>query len=298
MGPLIRGTSLVIATVLVAGLGACSEKKKSEAPPAEVNAVTIDGVDYGYSVSGTVKAGLTKITFANKGKDFHMLELTKLQPGKTAADALDALKTEDETDDAAVFVAPDESFDGKPQPVTPDASTTTYARLETGAYALLCFFPSKDDGAPHYLKGMVNALTVTAETTAMPEPRTVGEVTTSDTKLTAPDLSSGKGTYKYTNTGTTTHALLFLKLDDGKTYDDFITWVNAYFGGQAKLDDRPAESWGGVEATEKTTFFELNLPPGRYAAIDTESPEGKEDTEGGEFFRDAQGGLRVEFTVA
>lgn len=307
-----KGTSLAAVVVLAFGLAACGSDKKNgtgsqptasgtptpTATPAEVNAVKIDGIDYGYSVDGTVKSGLTKITFANAGQDFHMLEITKLKDGKTAADALAALKTDDEKDDATVFVDPEGSFDGKPSILTPGASTTTYANLESGSYALVCFFPAKTDGQPHFLKGMVNALTVTSETTTAPEPQTTGEVTTDDKKLTVPDFSSGKGTFKYTNTGTTSHALLFVKLHDGKTYEQFIAWADKYFAGGAKLDERPADVWGGLEATEKTAFFELDLPPGKYVVLDTESPEGKEDTEGGEFFRDAQGGLRAEFTVA
>lgn len=302
-----------IAAVLGIGLavavtGACGNDKKGSTPNAsgaasttpagETNAVSIDAVDYGYSVSGSVKAGLTKITFSNTGQDFHMMEMARLKDGKTVADMLAVLKTDDENDDDSVLADPDEQIDGRPSILTPGASTTTYATLKPGTYALVCFFPGKDDGQPHFLKGMVNGLTVAAETTTMTDPATTGEVTTDDKKLTVPDLSSGKGTYKYTNTGTTTHSLLFVKLADGKTYNDFVAWADKYFQGQAKLTDRPADVYGGLEATEKTGFFELNLPPGKYVALDTESPEGKEDTEGGEFFRDAQGGLRAEFTVS
>jgi len=299
---------VVVAVSLGVSLTACSEKKKDEptvgasgsttsAPPAEVNAVKIDGIDYGYNVSGTVKSGLAKITFANAGKDFHMMEMSKLKDGKTAADALAALTSDAEDDDKATFVDTDATIDGKPSILTPGASTTTYAKLEKGAYALICFFPTAD-GKSHFQKGMVNVLTVTDEATAMADPQTQGEVVTDDKKLTVPDFSSGKGTYKYTNNGTGTHALLFVKLNDGKTYEDFITWADKYFTGQAKLEDRPGDTWGGLEATKKSAFLELDLPPGKYVVLDTESPEDKADEEGGEYFRDAQGGLRAEFTVA
>ena len=296
-----KGIVPVVLAVAVS-LTACAEDKKpgaSSSPsttPAEVNAVKVDAIDYGYTVSGTVKSGLTKITFANAGKDFHMMELTKLKDGKTAADALAALNSEDEADDTATFVDPDATLDGKPSILTPGASTTTYARLEAGTYAMICFFPTADLKS-HFELGMVNALTVTPEATAMTDPQTQGEVTTDDKKLTVPDFSSGKGTYKYTNTGTGTHALLFVKLGDGKTYNDFIAWADKYFVGDAPLADRPGDAWGGLEATGKTAFFELNLPPGKYVVLDTESPAGKEDEDGGEYFRDAQGGLRAEFTV-
>ena len=303
-----RSVALLVGAALV--LTACADKKKStgspqatpssssvSSPAAPVPAVAVDAVDYGYSVSGTATSGITKITFTNKGQDFHMMGIARLKDGKTVQDFLDVLKTDDEKDDDTVLADPDETVDGTPSVLTPGASTTTYATLQTGTYALVCFFPGKDDGQPHFLKGMVNALTVTASTGTPVEPVAQGEVTTDDKKLTVPDLSSGKGTYKYTNKGTTTHSLIFVKLHDGKTYDEFVAWIDKYFQGKAKLDERPGDVWGGVEATEKTAWFDLDLPPGKYLALDTESPEGS-DEDGKEFFRDAQGGLRAEFTVA
>jgi hypothetical protein len=306
MTRLHRSTALLVGAALV--LTACADKKNhstpqassssTTAPPVAVPAVSVDAIDYGYSVSGTATAGVTKITFTNKGQDFHMMGVARLKDGKTVQDFLAALKTDDEADDAAVQADPDETVDGLPSVLTPGASSTTYATLQTGTYALVCFFPGKDDGQPHFLKGMVNALTVTASTGTPVEPAAQAEVTTTDTKLTVPDLTSGKGTYKYTNSGTTTHSLIFVKLHDGKTFDEMVAWLDKYFQGQAKLDDRPGDVWGGVEATAKTAWFDLDLPPGKYLALDTESPDSAGDADGKEFFRDAQGGLRAEFTVA
>jgi uncharacterized cupredoxin-like copper-binding protein len=263
-------------------------------PPAETNAVKVDAIDYGYTVSGTAKSGLTRITFANTGKELHMLDMSKLKEGKTAADALAALKSDAGDDDEATFVDPDDSVDGQPSLLSPGATTTVWTTLESGTYALVCYVPAEGDGKSHYEKGMVNALTVTADPTTAPEPQTQGEITTDDKKLTVGDLTSGKGVYKYTNSGDTTHALLLVKLNDGKTYADFIAWADKFFEGGAKFADRPGELWGGLEATEKTAFLELDLPPGKYLALDTETPENEDE----EYFRDSQGGLRAEFTVA
>lgn len=273
--------------------GAATSPSAATTTPAETNAVAVEAIDFGYTVSGTAKSGLTRITFKNTGTELHMLDVSKLKEGKTAADALAALKTDDDKDDAATFVDPDDSLDAQPNILSPSATTTVWTKLESGTYALVCYVPGEKDGQPHFLKGMVNALTVTADATTAPEPQTQGEITTDDKKLTLPDLSSGKGTFKYTNSGDTTHSLLLVKLNDGKTFADFVTWVDKYFEGKAKFADRPGDLWGGVESTEETAFLELDLPPGKYLALDTDSPEDEDE----EYFRDSQGGLRAEFTV-
>lgn len=297
----LRTAALLVPFVLAAAC-AGDDGNPSVAPPsassptatATANAVTVKAVDHAYAVEGEVKAGLTRITFDNTGKDFHMLGMVKLKDGKTAADLLAALKTEDEKDDDAVLVDPDSSVDGNPSVLTPGARTTTYADLQAGTYGLVCFFPGKEDGQPHFLKGMVNVLNVATGPSGASAPATTGSVTTTDTKLTAPDFSSGKGTYEYTNTGKETHALAFVRLHDGKTFAEMSTWLDQYFEGKAKLDARPGDVWGGLEATAKKAYFELDLPPGRYVAIDSESKGGEE---GKEFYRDEFGGLLVEFTV-
>ncbi|MCA1824275.1 MAG: hypothetical protein ABR520_09330 [Mycobacteriales bacterium] len=269
----------------------------STSPPAPVNAVAVDAIDYGYSVSGPVKAGITKLTFTNKGQDFHMLAISRIKPGKSAADILAVLKTQqDEKDDSTVFVEASPDIAGVPQVLTPGATTTTYPNLGAGSYGLICFFPSKTNGEPHFTLGMISQLTVQPELSETTAPQAAGEVSTTDTALTLPDLSSGKGTYKYANHGAQSHALLFVQLHDGKTLADAIKWFDDYFQAKTKLEARPGEVWGGVEEVQHgaSTYFEINLPPGHYWAIDTAS---KGEGDGQEYFRDKNGKLRAEFTV-
>lgn len=268
----------------------------TSAPPTE-NAITIKGIDYGFAIDGTPQQGLTKITFENTGTDFHMAAIARLNDGKTAADALTALQSEPEADDAEVLQSPDSYVDGNPSLLTPAARTTTYAELAAGKYAVICFLPAKEDGQPHFAKGMISELTVSAENTTAPPPATVADIETDDEKLTLPDLSSGEGTYGYVNSGEEDHGLLFVKLADGATYEQFIEWSDAYFAGEASLDDRPGDVWGGVLLVTggEDTYLTLDLPPGKYLALDTESAQDSGENE--EFYRDEFGGLRAEFTV-
>lgn len=257
------------------------------------DAVRITGIDYRFVIDNAVRAGLARITFANDGADFHMLAIRRLAGGKTFRDLDLALGNDDPADDETPF-APGDTVDGAPSVLTPGASTRTYASLSPGTYGLVCYFPAAD-GVPHYQKGMLASLVVLGRSGDAPSPPDAdGEIATTAAKLTLPDLSPGKGTFRYVNRdGAASHGLTFVRLHDGKALADFVTWLDGYFQGIASFDDRPADIWGGLEAVRTSAYLTLDLPPGRYLALDTESA----GAEGREFFRDEYGGLRAEFTV-
>lgn len=177
--------------------------------------------------------------------------------------------------------------------LTPGAVTTTYADLRPGTYALVCYLPDVD-GKPLYTRGMLASIAVLPDKTAADPPEASGDITTTDTALTLPDLGDGEGTFRYVNNGAKPHALTFMRLHDGKAYADLVTWLDAYFRGEARLDQRPVDVWGGLEAMTGTAYLKLDLPPGRYVAVDTATSD---EQVGHEFFRDEYGGLRAEFTV-
>ena len=299
----VRRTAAAIATSLVVvALAGCSEDKKASAPKAFGNAVKVSAVDYGYTLDKPmVKSGLTKITFANNGKDAHMMAVASMKAGKTLADVTAALNSPDEA--AADAVLEDQNTDvapGLPNILNPGASVTVYTELPTGKYALICYFPVA--GAPpaaggpppfHYQRGMVNQLEVTSEASTDVAPSTAGEIALADGKLTLPAGFTGKGTFRVTNTGPEDHSVYFVGLPGGKTLAQVGTTVDGYFEGKATLADLAGVLNGGTDsiAAGKSIFVEINLPPGGYAAICTESnAEGKDHTE-------ADPGEAVPFTV-
>ena len=267
------------------------------APAGDENAVTVGATDYAYTVTGAAKPGFAKIEFENTGTDMHMAAIARLNDGKTAEDAKAALVSDDDADDEDVFLSPDTFLDGNPSLLTPGAKTATYVELAAGKYVLMCLLPGRD-GEPNYTKGMVSELEVAVGEAVMAEPTQTGEILTDDETLTLPDLSSGKGTYLYTNDGEDDHGLLFVKLDDGATYETFSAWSDKYFEGEAKLEDRPGDVWGGIlmSASGEATWVTLDLPPGKYLALDTETIE-ETNGEHYEYYRDENGALRAEFTV-
>ena len=293
--------ALALAGLALATLAACGDDKKSgsdtgdDKPKAFENAVSVSGVDYGYVLDKqSVKAGRTRIEFKNDGKDIHMLALAKIKAGKTFDDVKKALESEDEKDDETVV----EDSDGPPnapQILTAGEKTVTYPVLDEGTYALVCFFFAAEQQKPHFAAGMLNQLTVTADKADDEEPETDGEVTLADGKITLPDLSKGKGTFKVTASGKEDHDFTLVRIADGKTIDDMIAFVDKFFSDQAKLADMPGAIVGGSSAikTGQSGFVELDLSPGKYYAICTESESGED---GKEHFR--LNNEKVEFTVA
>ena len=311
----LRRTTAVAGIVLaaMAGLAACGDDdtdgdtnaqptaaatSASPTPPVE-NAVTITGVDYGYTLDKPdVDSGLAKLTFANGGQDAHMLAIGEIAAGKTITDVAAALKSEGEEDDKAAipgFGSPDAGPFGTPHVLTPGSKTTAWVEFDKpGNYALVCFFPTAD-GKSHYEVGMINQLVVNPTATTAAAPTPTAEATLAAGKLTIPDLSSGKAVIKVTNAGKKKHDFTIVAPIPGKTLEDTTKVVDNYFQGKAKVAEIAGVFQGGIGAIKPGTssFVEIDLKPGSYFVICTESDT---DGDGKEHFRLAN--EKVEFKVA
>ncbi len=96
-GPMRKGTRARLAALLATALfttplGACGdddEQAESTTTTAKESSgsatVEIEYVDYGYAVSGPLVAGGT-MQLKNSGKEFHMMGIGRLKPGKTLDD--------------------------------------------------------------------------------------------------------------------------------------------------------------------------------------------------------------------
>jgi hypothetical protein len=108
--------------------------------------------DYGFAVAPSLTAGRRTIRVENTGPQPHEVEFVRLQPGKTAADVLALLKTEQGP-------PPGEPYGGT---VALQAGQVNYvtADFTPGDYALICFVPDASDGRPHVAHGMVRQIRV------------------------------------------------------------------------------------------------------------------------------------------
>jgi hypothetical protein len=117
---------------------------------------SIDAREYSFSTSG-LKAGTNTVAFKNQGKELHHAQLFPLAKG---ADLNGVRK----------FLASQGKSSGPP-PIDFNAGTGTTVLdggnsevtdldLKKGKYALLCFVSDRKGGPPHFMKGMLDEVTV------------------------------------------------------------------------------------------------------------------------------------------
>ena len=253
---------------LIVILAACATKDASKSANSSDSAtatvavkpheMTVVATDYKFEAPDQVPAGMMTVHLVDNGSEMHHVAFIKLNDGKTVADMEQALKSQGPLPSWAID-------HGGVNPSHPGGGmSTTTQMLEPGNYAMLCFIPSAD-GVPHFAKGMVRPLTVTASTDASAAAPTADIVMTlSDyTFTTSKPLTAGKHTIEIKNSGTQSHELVLARMAPGKKAADLGAWVEKQNGPP------PAEPIGGVPAiaTGTSAFMTADLTPGEYAFI-------------------------------
>ena len=231
MTRITRITGIVALGALTLAFSACGGKKETpkstatEAPkaatatasPAQSAAkpLTITGSDYAFATDGQAVPGIQTITFKNAGKEDHELQLVSLDQGKTIADAQKILATPN----AAI---PDwVKFNGGAWAIPAGGQSTMTAKLNAGAYILLCFVQSPD-GAPHIAKGMVGALEVKGTEAKDTAPTATLAIDASEYAFKAPaEATAGTATISLKNSGKESHFAGLIRVPDGVPYEAF-----------------------------------------------------------------------------
>lgn len=203
--------TLVTAFVTVAALGvfasACGSSSKSSSTVTTTTeataspALTITAGDYAYSgVPATIKAGIVDVKFVNKGSVDHEMSFVKVT---------------DNSDPQTVFTGLGTVIQGGPFPATflaangvpntPAGKTAnTQFNLTPGQYIALCtdtgIVGSKEDGKPHYTRGMYKKITVTG-TGGKLVPTAASNVTARDYGFDVSGLRAGEQTIAFKNVG-------------------------------------------------------------------------------------------------
>ncbi|HUQ40848.1 MAG TPA: hypothetical protein VM030_11925 [Acidimicrobiales bacterium] len=278
--PSVRSYLLVGVLAASLGLGGCGSDDDAADKADDVTTTTeaaapahpsIELRDYSFAVNGELTAGMSTIDVKNTGKEFHMVGFAKLKPGKTLADATKAFASEDEKAGEAVFedtegTAP-EGFVGPGQQIG-----ITSDELTAGDYALVCFFPTEGEGAPHFTKGMVAAVTVAAAPAEAPTaPTADAEYTMASGKVTGPaTLKAGEVTLKATAGAGGPHEFLLVKAKKaGSSFEE----IDKYFDAEFEKKDGPAKGAaanapfivvGDLFDFEGTRYMTATLEPGEY----------------------------------
>ena len=221
--------------------------------------ITIDAADYSYSAPEMVSAGWVRVILTNSGTEPHHVQFMRLKDGVSVAQFEEALKQGEGPAMALVQQV------GGVGAIAPTMTASAVLNLAEGQYVILCLIPSPGDGAPHFVKGMINSLTVqAAEGAAAGEPSASLAVRLQDYSFEMPAaLPAGPLTIQVTNDGPEPHEFNILKLTEGKTVEDVINFLNAGGGPPPFI---PVGGMNGLDVGA-TGYAELNLEAGEYVAI-------------------------------
>ncbi len=218
--------------------------------------------DFAFDAPDSITAGWTTFHLVNDGPNIHHIQIVRLDSGKTATDLQAAMKNPGPPPSWMIFA-------GGPNAPNPHATADASVNLQPGNYVLLCLvdIPNKE---PHFAKGMVRPLKVTAAAGApAPEPTADATVTLSDYAFAVKGaLAAGKHTIKIVNSGPQVHEVELVRLAPGKTMKDFGEYMEKAYKGQAD-GPPPADALGGVAAEPNggAAYFTADLTPGNYVLL-------------------------------
>lgn len=232
---------------------------RNPAAPEAPQVVVVHAKDFAYTAPKTIKSGATTFRLVNDGKELHHLSVIRLQKGKTMADFVAFMKK------------PGPPFGwftevGGPNPALPGGSVDATLTLEPGNYVVACFIPSVGESAPHLMKGMINALTVTTDKSPGVSPPADVTVRTSDYAfaLSTP-ITKGHHVIAVQNDASQAHEVVLVQLAPGKTIADVAKWVDVDLMKGAP----PGKPIGGMAGIAKgqTASFPADFAPGNYGFI-------------------------------
>lgn len=246
------------ALLFVLALAACSPQGEKPAPGP--NEVTFTATEFAFAGPDTIPAGLTTFRLMNHGQQEHHLILFKLEENHSLGDLVAAFSgpTPSVPEWVSVF--------GGVGGLEPSGSGSSASDLPAGRYALLCFFPDMtDSGKMHLSKGMARDLIVAGEPAEVQPLAADIEIRMSDfTYAVTPDFSAGTHTIRLVNDGPQVHEVQLVKLDPGKTIQDYM--AASAPGAQGPP---PGRLMGGAGALSpgKENYWTVSFEPGTYAIL-------------------------------
>lgn len=229
-------------------------------PPARpvTGPIAVSASDRAFNGPRAVFAGLVRVTFTNAGNAQHELAVNRLAPGATFAQVEAAVRAHS-LERVASLVAPAGGVPALP----PGRSEVVILDLQPGDY-VLASLERGTDGTPDVARGLLAPLKVSApaaHAAPAPPPAVDGDVAMRDMTFVLPP-HFGRGTYRVTNQGPSSHMMVVVRLDPPHTGAD----VKQSLTG-------PPPAWaheiGGLDEvpTHAVAYVVLDLPPGHYALV-------------------------------
>ena len=254
----MRGTVsrriVLVCSAVIAGACAKAEPPAEQAVavvPVAPPVVHVEAADYSFTAPDTVASGPTTFHVMNGGKELHHVVLIK-------APKADLMKMNPTDPPPAGLV-----MLGGPNAALPGGTAEATVDLTPGEYTMVCMI-SGPDGKPHMMKGMMRTLTVTqgSGTAAMPTPDLTVKLT--DYAFDMPDtITAGHHVIRIEDAGPQVHEMVFVKLEPGKTAQDFLTWAMKMSGPP------PGSPVNGVSpmTVGVVNTVAVDLTPGQYALV-------------------------------
>lgn len=309
-----RMAAVLAAAMMAVSLAACGDDDETAAPttttateePAGSPTVQIEYVDYAYRVSGPLVAGGT-MQLRNSGKEFHMMGVGRLKPGKTLEDLKKLVSQgppgggegEAGGEGGAGGAGGEGGEGGEEQDPLADvveevglpgnimgpggAAELTVPAFGPGNYALICFLPTEGEGTPHFAKGMIAELKVVEGEAPEPSADATYRLATGRAPEGPTTLTAGRHTLKFEAApGSEQLEPALAKPEAGKTYADLDEAISKLFEGEGPPPKNAAAqipgelTFNGFDLREITEFYlALDFTPGTYllAANDTDEEE-------------------------
>jgi hypothetical protein len=226
-------------------------------PPVAVFTAT----EYAFSGPDTLRAGATTLRLESAGAELHHLQLVRFEEGHTLDEFMAA---------ASMGGAPPAWAhpEGGPNPPAPGGTSEATVVLTPGNWAVICLVPAPD-GMPHVAKGMSKPFTVLASSAPAAEPAATVTMTLRDYDfdLSTP-LTAGSHSIRVENSAAQPHEVILVKLDEGKTVQDMVDYIQGMEGG-AVAGPPPATPMGGMAALAQGAhaWFSATLTPGEWGLL-------------------------------
>ncbi|MBI4545178.1 MAG: hypothetical protein HY703_08290 [Gemmatimonadetes bacterium] len=260
-GPPALGALTALAFLGATRLVPTPAANRSEAAAAAM--VTITAKDFEYEMPDEVQAGAVTFRLVSEGQELHHVQILQLQQGKTLEDFGKAMAAAMSPGSSGPLFPAWVKLLGGPNVPPAGGSAEATAILRPGRYVVLCLIPSPD-GELHVAKGMAKEITVVGrqQETQLPAADIAVMLNDHDFEL-SKALTAGRHTLRVRNYAAQPHELVLVKLEPGKTAEDFVAW------GEKPEGPPPGMFLGGTSLLSKSTANNMvvDLSSGNYALL-------------------------------
>ena len=235
---------VLLASALAAGCGS-SKKKKKRSSSTATQTVTIKATSAGktlkYEAPGSVKAGLTKISFTNNGKQPAAAQLIRVEGNQSAAEVQ---KAGDAWGEKGKPLPDWLRLEGGVRTTNPGETATVTQNLAAGKYYV--YDIETNGNAPMEVTG----------SGASGNPTAGPKIDATEYKFTSSGLKSGKQTVLFDNKGGQPHFVVGGPLNPGVTFEE------------ARKAFQSGDESGPPPFDEKAAFTTALLDGGKKQAVD------------------------------